>query len=68
MENIYNYAILQVIPDARRGERVNIGIVIFKMDGLDIRVSETRISHRRSPRSWDRSCRATTSPLPRTSK
>lgn len=42
MEHIYNYAILQVTPDLRRGERVNIGIVVFHDNNLDIRVSDTR--------------------------
>ena len=31
------YTILTAIPDPRRGERVNVGIIVFKDDGLDVR-------------------------------
>ncbi|MEG3147728.1 DUF3037 domain-containing protein [Sphingomonas sp. RT2P30] len=63
MEHTYKYAILQVIPDIRRGERVNIGIVVFKSDGLDIRVSETRKLHALTFGSWDAEIAAFTSAL-----
>jgi hypothetical protein len=53
MEHTYNYAVLQVIPDARRGERVNIGIVVFGPDGADIRVSESRKLRALSLGAWD---------------
>lgn len=53
MGHIYNYAILQVMPDIRRGERVNIGIVVFHEDRLDIRVSETRKVQALVSGSWD---------------
>jgi hypothetical protein len=38
MERFYNYSVLRVIPDARRGESVNIGIVVFAGTGLDVRI------------------------------
>ncbi|TMK03458.1 MAG: DUF3037 domain-containing protein [Alphaproteobacteria bacterium] len=37
MAHIYKYTILTAIPDPRRGERVNVGIIVFKDDGLDVR-------------------------------
>jgi hypothetical protein len=40
MEHTYKYAILTAIPDPRRGERVNIGIVVFKGDELDVRFQQ----------------------------
>ena len=63
MEHTFNYAILQVIPDIRRGERVNIGIVVFKPDGLDIRVSETRKLQALTAGSWDSEISAFTAAL-----
>jgi hypothetical protein len=38
--HIFKYAILTAIPDQRRGERVNIGLVVFLHDQLDIRFSD----------------------------
>lgn len=49
----YKYAILQVMPDLRRDERVNIGIVVFRESGLDIRVTETRKIRALTVGSWD---------------
>jgi Protein of unknown function (DUF3037) len=40
MAHIYEFAILTAVPDARRGERVNVGIIIFMPDRLDVRLSE----------------------------
>src|SRR2546429_9121089 len=37
MANTYKYTILTAVPDARRGERVNVGIVVFRDDFLDVR-------------------------------
>lgn len=34
----FEYAILRVIPDARRGESVNIGLVVFADPGVDVRI------------------------------
>jgi hypothetical protein len=38
MARIYNFAIVRVSPDPRRGELVNIGIVVFLPRSLDVRV------------------------------
>ena len=40
MAHIFSFAILKAIPDPKRGERVNVGIVVFKPDGSDIRIPE----------------------------
>ena len=58
MAHSFNYAILQAVPDARRGERVNIGLVVFKRDGLDIRVAATRKLSSLTARSWDAEIKA----------
>lgn len=39
MAHIFEYAVLQAIPDARRGERANIGLCVFQREGLDVRLS-----------------------------
>lgn len=38
MAHIFNYAVLMGIPDRRRGERVNLGIVVFRSDRADVRL------------------------------
>ena len=53
MDRSYDYAVLQAVPDQRRGERVNIGIAVLREDGLDIRVFETRKIHALTGESWD---------------
>lgn len=58
MDRSFNYAILQAIPDVRRGERANIGIVAFKPDGLDVRIFETRKLSALTARSWDADIKA----------
>ena len=63
MDFVYRYAVLQVTPDIRRGERVNVGIVVFKPDGLDIRISETRKIRAITAGSWDAEIEAFTSTL-----
>jgi Protein of unknown function (DUF3037) len=40
MAHIFKYAILTAIPDARRGERVNVGIVVLLKDRIDVRFAE----------------------------
>jgi hypothetical protein len=40
MGHIYSYTVLMAVPDARRGERVNIGICVFLADRLDVRISD----------------------------
>jgi hypothetical protein len=53
MKVSYSYALLQAIPDQRRGERVNVGVVVLKPDGLDIQVHETRKIRALTGASWD---------------
>jgi hypothetical protein len=36
----YEYTILTAIPDPRRGERVNVGIAIFREGGIDVRFKQ----------------------------
>lgn len=39
MAHIYRYAILTAIPDPKRGERVNVGIAIFREAEIELRFS-----------------------------
>lgn len=41
MVRSFEYAVLRVIPDARRGECVNVGLVIFKPSGIDVRILQS---------------------------
>jgi hypothetical protein len=36
----FNYSILSAIPDRSRGERVNIGVIVFLNDRVDVRIAE----------------------------
>ncbi len=38
MDSRFKFAVLRLEPDKRRGERINIGIVVFKDDSLDVRL------------------------------
>src|ERR1017187_5563562 len=38
MDRSYKYAVLRIIPDSRRGECVNIGIVVFTPSKVDVRL------------------------------
>lgn len=40
MAHIFKYAVLMAIPDARRGERVNVGLVVFLSNHIDVRFSD----------------------------
>ena len=53
MAHSYSYAVLQAVPDQRRGERVNIGLVVLNVDGLDIQVCESRKIRALTGKSWD---------------
>lgn len=53
MARSYSYAVLQAVPDQRRGERVNIGLVVLGEDGLDIQVCESRKIRALTGKSWD---------------
>lgn len=37
MEHTFNYAIIVAVPDPRKGERVNIGVIVFKGGNADVR-------------------------------
>lgn len=58
MARSFKYAILQAVPDPRRGERVNIGVVAFTENGPDVRVFETRKLSALTARSWDAEIKA----------
>ena len=53
MECTYDYSLIVVEPDARRGERVNVGILVFRPDGLDVRILETRKAAFIASSNWD---------------
>jgi hypothetical protein len=53
MAHIFNFAILEAVPDARRGERVNVGMIIFLPDRVDIRLSEVGKLRALKEGSWD---------------
>jgi hypothetical protein len=53
MAHSYSYAILQAVPDERRGERVNIGLVVLKDGSLDIQICESRKVRALTGKSWD---------------
>ncbi|GIK49433.1 MAG: hypothetical protein BroJett013_21300 [Alphaproteobacteria bacterium] len=38
MAATFDYAVLTAVPDPRRGERVNIGVVVFRADRIDVRL------------------------------
>lgn len=40
MARTYKYSVLSAIPDPRRGERVNVGILVFRPDGIDLRLPQ----------------------------
>jgi hypothetical protein len=42
MAQSFSFSVLQANPDRRRGERVNVGIVVFLPDRLDVRLPESR--------------------------
>lgn len=50
---MYKYAVLMAIPDPRRGERVNIGIVAFRSDRVDVRIPEAGKIACLLPGAWD---------------
>jgi hypothetical protein len=39
MEHSYKYSVIRAIPDVRKGEVVNIGIVVFHPDSVDVRLA-----------------------------
>ncbi len=39
MERSYRYAVVRAVPDARKGEVVNIGIVVFHTETVDVHIA-----------------------------
>jgi len=54
MAHIFNYAVLMAIPDPRRGERVNVGLIVFLPDRVDLRFSELRKIRALRSGNWER--------------
>jgi hypothetical protein len=54
MEHTFKYTILRASPDPRRGERVNVGIIVFMPDRLDVRFAELRKLQALTGRKWER--------------
>jgi len=54
MERIYRYAILTAVPDERRGERLNIGILVFLPDRVDVRFSDLSKMRALTGGEWSR--------------
>lgn len=53
MAHIYKYALLKATPDPRRGERVNVGIVVFRDNAVDVRFSDVAKLRALSSIEWD---------------
>jgi hypothetical protein len=54
MAHTFKYSILTAIPDRRRGERVNVGIVVFRDGGLDVRFQQAAFKLKALTReNWD---------------
>lgn len=54
MERSFKYTILQASPDPRRGERVNVGIVVFMPTHMDVRFAELRKLQALTGQKWER--------------
>jgi hypothetical protein len=53
MAHTFSYAIIKAVPDPRRGERVNVGIIVFLSERVDARFSDlAKLSALRSG-NWD---------------
>jgi hypothetical protein len=53
MDHSFEFAILQASPDDRRGERVNVGVVVVTPNGLDVRLPEVRKLRALSGHGWE---------------
>lgn len=49
----YKFSIIQARPSAIRGERVNVGLVVFGPNGLDVRLPEIRKLMHLTGHKWD---------------
>jgi len=39
VEHIYRYAVVRAVPDPRKGEVINIGVVVFHSETVDVRIA-----------------------------
>jgi hypothetical protein len=54
MAHTYEYAVLTAVPNPRRGERVNVGIVVFRHDKIDVRFRQAAYKLRAlTGEAWD---------------
>ena len=55
MGTTFEYSVVRIEPDVRRGERVNVGVVVFNGQDLDIRIIDTRkaAAISSSSQNWD---------------
>lgn len=53
MTDTFECSVIRVEPDNRRGERVNVGIVVFKSGTLDVRVIDTRKASLIASQNWN---------------
>src|SRR5687767_9370520 len=54
MAHIFEYAVLTAVPDRRRGERVNIGLIVFRGNSLDVRFKHAAYKLRAlTGHAWD---------------
>ena len=54
MARIYEYAVLTAVPNRRRGERVNVGVVVFRSDRIDVRFKQAGYKLRAlTGENWD---------------
>lgn len=53
MAHSYKFSIIQARPSALRGERVNVGIVAFGPNGVDVRFTEIRKLAHLTGHKWD---------------
>jgi hypothetical protein len=53
MAQSFEFAILQAMPEGPRGERVNIGLIVFLPERLDVRVPEVRKLRALTGETWN---------------
>lgn len=53
MAIVFSYAALMAVPDPSRGERVNVGIIVFLPDRLDVRIAEIAKLRALTGRNWE---------------
>lgn len=53
MGQSFKFCILQASPDPRRGERINVGLAVFRSDNVDVRMPELRKLRALAGRDWN---------------